>query len=158
VARALVRTLAALAFAACGLTSRDYEVAQDFQAGGGPPTFSKNFNSADLLAPLSADVSAVKTITLTAAKLEATDGIADLSFVSGVTISVSGNGLPDALLATLPSSPAKGQTSVQLQINPRELKPYLLSGGLVGASVTYSPTPVTARSLRLTLTLHGSLL
>src|SRR5207302_794921 len=84
------------------------------------------------------DVSAIKSVTLTAVKLESTDG-GDLSFVSGATLSISGNGLPDALLATLPSPPASGQTSVQLQINARELKPYVLMGGAVAASITSSP-------------------
>ena len=146
------------ALAGCGIASRDFQISQDITAGGGPPSFTHSFNSTDLLAPLSADVSSVKSVTLTAAKLEATDGIADLSFVSGASVSVSGNLLPAALLATLAFAPAAGQSSVQLQINPKELKPYLLSGALVTASVSYSPTPVTARSLRLTLTLHGSLL
>ena len=143
--------------AACGLTSRDFQVSQDFTAGGGPPGFTGSFDSAKLLAPFAADVSQVKTVTLTAARLDATDG-GDLAFVSGATISVAGNGLPDALLATLPSAPPAGQGSVQLQVTARELKPYLQMGGAVTAIVNYSPTPVTARSLRLTLTLHGALL
>ncbi|HUJ25574.1 MAG TPA: hypothetical protein VLW85_06130 [Myxococcales bacterium] len=155
-ARALVVGVAAAALS-CGLTSRDFDVAQPFQAGGGPPGFTQTFDSAQLLAPLSADVSAVSSITLTAARLESTDG-GDISFISAASISVSGNALPDALLATLPSPPAAGVTSVQLQINPKELKPYLLQGGLVTASISYAPTPVTARTLKLTLTLHGSLL
>ena len=154
-ARALVG-VAALALS-CGLTSRDFDVAQSFQAGGGPPAFTQSFDSASLLAPLSADVGSVNTITLKAAKLESTDGL-DISFVSAVTISVSGNSLPDAVLATLPAQPAAGVTSVELTINPKELKPYLQQGGLVVASISYSPTPVTARGLKLTLTLHGSLL
>lgn len=154
-ARALF--LAAALSLSCGLTSRDFTVEQPFQAGGGPPGFTQSFGSGQLLAPLSADVSAVKSVMLTAARIESTDG-KDISFVSAASISVSGNALPSALLATLPAQPAAGATSVELQINPKELKPYLEQGGLVTASVTYSPTPVTARTLKLTLTLHGSLL
>jgi hypothetical protein len=66
--------------------------------------------------------------------------------------------LPAAVIATLPAAPAAGTTSVQLQILPRELKPYLQAGGTVAASIDYSPTPVTARALKLVLTIHGSLL
>jgi hypothetical protein len=146
-----------LALASCGLAARDFALSQDITAGGGPPSFTHNFNSSDLLAPISADVSSVNSITVTGAKLEATDQ-GDLSFVSGAQISVSGNNLPTALLASLPSAPAAGQTSVQLTVNPKELKPYLLAGGFVAASVTYANTPVTARTLRLTLTLRASLL
>ncbi len=155
-ARALVAGVALLA-ASCGLTSRDFDVTQDFQAGGGPPSFTHNFDSSSLLAPLSADVGSVSSITLKAAKLESTDG-RDLSYVSSVQISVSGNNLSGALLATLPAPAAAGVTSVELTVNAKELKPYLQQGGLVVATVSYSPVPVTARALRLTLTLHASLL
>ena len=144
--------------AGCGLASREFEVSQDFQAGGGPPFFTASFDSTKLLAPYSADVGAVKSVTLTGARLEATDNVPDLSFISGASISVSAQVLPDALLATLPGAPTKGQASVQLQVTQKELKPYLQAGGVVSASIDYSPTPVTARSLRLTLTLRGSLL
>ena len=60
-------------------------------------------------------------------------------------------------LAKLPAPPAAGATSVQLQVTSKELKPYLQAGGTVNASISYSPTPVNARDLKLVLTIHGSL-
>ena len=36
-------------------------------------------------------------------------------------------------------------------------KPYLQANGSVAAGIDYNPTPVTARTLKLVLTLHGSL-
>jgi hypothetical protein len=144
--------------AGCGLASQDYDVVQAFQAGGGPPSFTGSFNAATLTGPLSADVSKISTVTLKAARIEATDNNGDISFISGASISVSSRLLPDALIATLPAPPAAGATSVQLQVTSKELKPYLQAGGTVAASITYSPTPVNARELRLVLTIHGSLL
>jgi len=141
--------------AGCGLASRDVEVAQDFQAGGGPPTAGTSIDSTRLLAPISADVSKLSTVTLTAARLEATDG-GDLSFVSGATLRISAQVLPDRQLATWSGTPSGPR--VDLTITPAELKPYLQAGGFIAASVTYATTPVTARGLRLTLTLHASLL
>jgi hypothetical protein len=150
--------LIALALAGCGLVSKDFEVSQAFQAGGGPPSFSGSFNSTELLGPLSADVSKVSSITLKAARIEATDANGDISFISGADIFVSAQVLPAAKLASLGSPPASGQTRVELQILPKELKPFLQAGGTVAATISYSPTPINARDLRLTLTLHGSLL
>jgi hypothetical protein len=147
----------ALVLAGCGLASKDYDVELPFQAGGGPPSFTGSFNSTQLLGPLSADVSKVSTVTLKAARIEATDNNGDISFVSGATISVSSRLLPDALLATLPAPPAAGANSAQLQVAGKELKPYLQAGGTVAASISYSPTPVNARELKLVLTIHGSL-
>ena len=58
-----------------------------------------------------------------------------------------------------PESPAAaGQTSVQLQVDStKELKPFIQNGSTLSATINYSPTPITARSLQLTLTIHGSL-
>ncbi len=155
---ARARLCIVLLLAGCGLASKDYDVEQAFQAGGGPPSFTGSFNSTQLLGPLSADVSKVSTVTLQAARIEATDNNGDISFISGASISVGSPILPVALIATLSTSPAAGATSVPLQITPKELKPYLQAGGTVSASITYSPTPVNARELRLVLTIHGSLL
>jgi hypothetical protein len=116
--------------------SKDYDIETAFQAGG-LPSFS--------------------SVTLKAARIEATDSNGDISFISGANISVSSRLMADALIATLPAPPAAGTTSVQLQIIPKELKPYLQAGGIVTASINYSPTPVTARALKLVLTIHGSL-
>jgi hypothetical protein len=140
--------------AGCGLAAKDVEVAQDFQAGGGPPPVGVSFDSTKLLAPVAADVSKLSSVTLTAARLEATDG-GNLSFVSGVTLRISANVLPDKLLATFSGTPAGSRAD--LTVSAVELKPFLQAGGFIAAAVTYSTTPVTARGLRLTLTLHASL-
>jgi hypothetical protein len=137
--------------------SKDYEIEQAFQAGGGAPPFSGGFDSARLSGPLSGDVSKISSVTLKAARIEATDNGGDISFISGATISVSSQRLRPTLLAKLSAPPASGVTSAQLEITPTELKPYLQAGGTVAASIDYSPTPVTARALKLVLTIHGSL-
>ena len=80
----------------------------------------------------------------------------DLSFVSGASMHVSANILPARLLATF--SGTSSGSRIDLTVTQVELKPYLQAGGFIAASVTYSTTPVTARGLRLTLTLHASLL
>ena len=147
----------AFLLAGCGLISKDFEVAQAFQAGGAP-RFSGSINSTTLTGPLSGDVSKISSITLKAARIEATDGL-DLSFISDANISASAgnNILPTALLAKLAAPPPAGATSVELAITPKELKPYLQTNGTINAGINYAPTPVTARALRLVLTIHGSL-
>ncbi|HEX9576756.1 MAG TPA: hypothetical protein VF993_03330 [Myxococcales bacterium] len=146
--------LCLILLAGCGLASRDVDVWQDFQAGGGPPTAGTSFDSSKLLAPIAADVSKLSSVTLKAARLEATDG-GNLSFVSGATLRIAAQVLPDRELATYSGMPAGSR--VDLTILPAELKGYLQAGGFIAAEVTYSTTPVTARGLRLTLTLHASL-
>ena len=148
----------AVLLAGCGLISRDFVVEQPFQAGGGVPPFTGSFNTATLIGPLSGDVSKISSITLKAARIEATDG-KDVSFVSGATISISDANhiLPDALLAKLAAPAPSVATSVELAITPKEMKPYLVSNGTIAAGIDYSPTPVNARALKLVLTLHGSL-
>ncbi len=150
--------LALILLAGCGLVSRDFVVEQSFQAGGGPPSFTGTFDSTRISGPLSGDVSKISSITLRAARIEATDG-KEVSFVSDATISISGsnNILPTALLAKLAAPAPAGATSVDLAITPKELKPYLLANGTITAGISYNPTPVTARTLKLVLTLHGSL-
>ena len=150
--------LALILLTGCGLVSKDFEIDQDFQAGGGVPPFTGSFDSTKLTGPLSGDVSKISSITLKAARIEATDG-KDLSFVSGATISISAsnNILPNALLAKLAAPAPAGATSVELAVTGKELKPYLQANGSVSAVIDYNPTPVTARTLKLVLTLHGSL-
>jgi hypothetical protein len=150
----VARLVVCLALFGCGLASKDFDITQQFQAGGGPPSFTKNFNSSQLTGPLSADVSKISSITLKAARIEATDNVADLSFISGATITIGGT-----QIAMLPSAPPAGQASVQLQVDStKELKPFIQSSSTLSATINYSPTPITARSLQLTLTIHGSLL
>ena len=149
----MARLVVCLALAGCGLASKDFDVTQQFQAGGGPPSFTGSFNSSQLAGPLSADVSKISSITLKAARIEATDNGGDISFISSATITIGGT-----QIATLPSPAAAGQTSVQLQVDStKELKPFIQNGSTLSATINYSPTPITARSLQLTLTIHGSL-
>lgn len=147
-----------LVLAGCGLASKDFEIDQPFPAGGAP-SFSGTISSAQLTGPLSADVSKIHSITLTAARIEATDNNGDISFINDAKISISSSQpLANALLASLSSPPPAGATSVQLQVTGTELKPYIQSNGNLGASISYSPIPATVRSLRLVLTIHGALL
>ena len=156
-ARALVALTAAILMAGCGLVSKDFEVSQDFQAGG-RPSFTGSVDSATLIGPISGDVSKISSITLKAARIEATDG-KDVSLVSDAIISISDphNLLPTALLARLNAPAPAGATSVDLTVTGKELKPYLQASGTIAAGIGFSPTPVTARALKLVLTLHGTL-
>ena len=150
--------LALILLTGCGLVSKDFEIDEDFQAGGGVPPFTGSFDSTKLTGPLSGDVSKISSITLKAARIEATDG-KDLSFVSSASISASDprHLLPDVLLARLSAPAPAGATSVELAVTGKEIKPYLQANGSVAAGIDYNPTPVTARTLKLVLTLHGSL-
>lgn len=149
--------LALILLAGCGLVSKDFELEQEFQAGG-LPSSSGSFDASKISGPLSADVSRISSITLKAARIEATDG-KDVSLVSGAIISVSTPNriLPDAVLAKLDAAAPAGATSVQLTVTGKELKPYIQANGAISAGINYSPTPVTARTLKLVLTLHGAL-
>lgn len=149
----------AILLAGCGLASKDFEVVQPFQAGGGLPSFSGSFNASQITGPLSGDVGKISSITLKAARIEATDG-KDLSFISDANISASAGNkiLATALLAKLAAAPPAGATSVELVITAKELKPFLETNGTLDAGINYAPTPVTARALRLVLTLHGTVL
>jgi hypothetical protein len=141
----------------CGLASRDYTLTQPFTAGGGAPT-SASFNSAQLLAPLSADVSSVSSVQLTGASIQSLDS-GDLALIQNISIVASGNGVAQTTLASYSGPPPAGTTSLPLTLGANtDLKPYLQAGGLVSASVQYVNFPATARSLQLTLTVRGSLL
>jgi hypothetical protein len=156
----MARAALAIAFltAGCGLVSRDYTVQAIIVAGGGSPGSNPQFNSSALASPLSSDVSQIGSVSLKSATLAATDG-EDLSFISRVEIDANGTGLSQEVLATLPSPPAAGVASVQLQLGPNtDLKPYLQAGGVLTANVQYVNFPATARTVQLTLTIHGSLL
>ena len=148
----MARLVVCLALTACGIVGKDFDVTEPFQAGGAP-SFTGSINSSNITGPLSGDVSKISSITLKAAKIEATDNAGDISFISGATISIGGT-----QIATLQSPPPAGATSVQLHVNSGvELKPFIQNGSTITATINYSPTPVTARSLLLTLTIHGSL-
>ena len=156
--RALVAAAVA-GLGGCGLTNHDVTVTQAFQAGGSAPT-AVQFDSSKLTQPIAAsagDLSKLSSVTLQSAHLLSTDS-GDLAFVASATLTLSANGLPDLLLATLPSAPAAGQVDVVLQSDSKtDLRPYLAAGGLIKAELVYSPRPVSARGLQLTLVIRASL-
>ena len=149
----MARIALVLALAGCGLASKDFDVTQQFVAGG-MPSFTGSVDSSKLTGPLSADVSKISSITLKSARIDATDPpeSGDISFISGATISIGGT-----TIATLASAPPAGARTVQLQTTGTELKQLILNGSTISATIHYAPTPVTARSLQLVLTIHGSL-
>ena len=152
--------LAALAAFAlgCGLVHKDVDVSKDFTAGGGPPTADARVDGNELVAPLSAsagDLSHLSAVTLRAARLEATDQ-GNLAFISDATIVITASGLPQATLATLPAVPAGSRADLTVD-SSKDLKPYLQAGALLDATITWPQRPVTARGLRLTLTIRGGL-
>lgn len=150
--------LVAIALAGCGLLSKDFDVSQDFPAGGGAPPFTGTFSGDALTGQLSNDLNKISSITLAAARIESIDG-GDVAFVSSAKISISGKVLPAALIAQLAAPAPAGATSVQLEVDSaKELKPYLQADGAVTGSIDYAPTPTAQRKLRLVLTLRGSLL
>jgi hypothetical protein len=156
--RAVAFVAAALALASCGLTHHDSTVTQDFTAGGGAPN-AVTFNGSSITSAVSAsagDLSKLSSVTLQSAHLSATD-TGDLSFVSGATLTLSATGFQDLQLATLPAAPSAGQTDVALTVSSADLRGYLAAGASLKAALTYSPQPVAARGLRLTLVVRGSL-
>ena len=149
---------AACLLLACGLVGKDVTIPQDFDAGGPLPTTGAQFPASSLTAPLAAsagDLSKLSSVTLSSATLESTDGDF-IDFVSGGTITVSGNGLPIATLATLAAPGRVGLARFAVAAGI-DLKPYLAAGSVIDATFTYAPKPVVARGLRLTLVVHASL-
>ncbi len=150
---------AGLLLLACGLVHHDVTIPVVFQVGGGPPTITQTINSTTLTGPLAAsagDLAHVSSVTMQSVHLTTTDA-GDLSFVSGATLTLTAAGLPDVGLATLPSPPASGVHDVALLIDGRDLKAYLAAGGQITARLTFSPAPVAARGLQLTLVIRASL-
>ena len=150
----LLSVLLSLGLFSCGLVDKDVDVAQDFQAGGGAPSDPK----VDVAAPLVAsqgDLAHLSAVTIRAARIDATDNL-DVSFISGATLTLRGNHLPDRQIAILPS-PSNTTRADLVVDSSRDLRPYLLAGSLLTAKLTYSPTPASARGLRLTITVRGSL-
>lgn len=142
-----------------GLIHHDVTVAQDIVAGGGAPN-AVAIDSGKLTAPLAAsagDLQKLSSVTLQSMKVESTDG-GDVSFVSGGSLTIAGNGLPDAQLATLPGAATSGATSANFNVDSgKDLRAYLAAGALLTAHLDYSPRPVAARGLRVTLVVRGSL-
>ncbi len=147
-------SLLSLLLFSCGLVHKDVDVTQDFQAGGNAPSDPQ----VDVAAPLVAsqgDLAQLSAVTIRAARIDATDGL-PVGFISGATLTLRGNNLPDLQVATLPSPSTTTRADLVVD-SSKDLRPYLLAGSLLSAKLTYSPTPVSARGLRLTITVRGSL-
>jgi len=156
----LAGVVAALLGSGCGLVNHDVTVNQDFQAGGGAPSVTGQLNSSALTTPLAAsagDLAKLSSVTLQSVTLASTDS-GDLAYVGPVTLTISANGFPDAALATFAGRPAAGTNSVAFAVDSsKDLRAYLAVGAVLKAVVTYAVQPVSARGLRLTLVVRGSL-
>ena len=159
--RPAARCLAALALGAfagaCGLGG-SADVVQEFQLGGPLPGAGTQVTSAAITQPLTAsagDLDKLSKVTLTAGRLESTDG-KDLAFLDqGGRLFVQASGKPTLDLASFAAPGAVGR--VDLTVSGVDLKPYLQSGGAITLELGFSSKPVTARGLKLTLTLRGEL-
>ena len=155
----LAAALAALLGSGCGLVNHDVTVNQDFQTGGAP-SVTGQVNASALTQPLSAsagDLTKLSSVTLQSVTLASND-TGDLSYVGPVTLIISASGFPDATLATFAGRPAAGTNSVNFTVDSsKDLRAYLAAGAVLKAVVTYAVQPVTARGLRLTLVVRGSL-
>ena len=143
-----------LGLLSCGLIHKDVDIVQEFLAGPNLPAEAQ----VDLAGPLvssQGDLAHLSAVTMRAARIEATDG-ASVGFISGATLTLGAPGLPDLKVATLPlpSTTARADLTVD---STRDLKPYLVAGSKLTAKLTYSPTPPAVRTLRLTITVRGSL-
>lgn len=139
----------------CGLVGKDFEIEQPFATSGAAGD-SASIDASRLTGPLPA-LSKVASLTLKAARIDATDG-KDVSFVSGAHLSARPPLGPIVLLASLISPAAAPATSVQLQTDQtRDLKPFLEQNSNLDASIDYAPAPATTRTLKLVLTLRASL-
>ena len=90
--------------------------------------------------------------------IESTDG-QPINFLSSGALTLTASGQADVTLAALPSlvsASATGIATFALQ-GSTDLKPYLAAGGTLTAAFRYSPKPVAARRLKLTLVLHAAL-
>ena len=156
---AVVAAIAAALCTGCGLLSHDVTVSTNFTAGGGP-SVSGQFAASDLTTPLAAnagDLSKLSSVTLQSVTLASTD-TGDLSYVGPVSMTISANGLPDAVIASFAGSPPSGTNTVAFAVDSsKDLRPYLAASGVLKAVVTYAVQPVTARGLLLTLVVRGNL-
>ena len=156
---AALALLGALVLAGCGLVGKDVTISPPgFQTGGPAPGAGTQVAATEITAPLSAsagDLAKLSSVVLTAATLEATDGL-DLAFVATGTITLSGNGLAVVTLAKLPAPGKVGLVRFEVTQGV-DLKPYLAAGGTLDVAFTYDPRPAVARGLKLTLVVHASL-
>ena len=153
--------IAGLLAGGCGLLTKDVPVSGEFQVGGNLPGTGPSLPSGSITGPLAAgagDLAHLSSVTLRSATIESTDQ-QQINFLSSGILTLSASGQPDVTLATLPSlvsASATGIASFAVQ-GSTDLKPYLAAGGTLTAAFTYSPKPVAARGLKLTLVLHASL-
>lgn len=141
----------------CGLGGST-DVAADFQVGGPLLSHGTSFTSASITQPLAAsagDLSKLSKVTLTAARLESTDG-QDLAFVQGASLALVTRDQPARTLATLGAPGAVGTVALSVD-STFDLKPALVAGSALAFELTFAAKPVTARGLRLVLTLRGDL-
>lgn len=141
----------------CGLGGST-DVAANFEVGGTLPSQGTSFSSASITQPLAAsagDLSKLSKVTLTAARLESTDG-QDLAFIDGATLTLAQTGQPARTLATLGAPGAVGTAALTVD-SAFDLKPALAAGSTLTFELTFSAKPVAARGLRLVLTLRGDL-
>jgi len=149
---------AALGTAGCGLVSKDVPIVSQLTIGGFPPNpFSLGASS--ITTPLQAsagDLSKLSSVTLSWATLATTDDH-DLSFITGGSITVSGNNLPTVELAKLGPPGVVGTVNYTIE-NSTDLRAYLEAGGQISVAINYNePAPVPARGLQLTLNIHATL-
>ena len=163
-AEAMVATaiIAAQLLAGCGgLLSKDVPVTQEFTVGGNRPNTGPTLPSGTLTGPLSAsagDLAHLSSVTVQSVTIESTDG-QPINFLASGAITLSASGQQDVTLATLPSLVSASATGIAnfTLAGRTDLKPYLAAGGALAAAFTYSPKPVEARGLKLTLVLHAAL-
>ncbi len=79
-----------------------------------------------------------------------------ISFITGGTITLSGNTLSTVQLATLPAPGAVGTINFTIQQNT-DLRAYLEAGGTIDVALTDAAPPVPARGLELTLNILARL-
>jgi hypothetical protein len=143
----------------CGLVTKNVPVTVDFQVGAGFGTMaSTSVAATQITTPLEAsagELSSLSSVTLTSATLSSTDG-KDLSFITGGTITLSGNDLGTVQLATLPAPGAVGTINFTIE-QSTYLRAYLEAGGTIDVALTDSGPPVPARGLELTLNILARL-
>lgn len=151
----LVALAALCAMSGCGLGGST-DVSSDFEVGGPHPTQGTSFSSASITQPLAAsagELSKLSKVTLTAARLESTDG-EDLAFIEGATLTLLQSGQPAHTLATLGAPGPVGSAALTVD-SSFDLKPALAAGSALTFDLAFAAKPVTARGLKLVLTLRG---
>lgn len=158
-ARALFAlALCACALSACGLGGST-TVVNTFQVGGPSGVTTSQFDSATIsqqLAASAGDIDKLSKVTVTAARLESTDG-QDLSYLAGEELKVHASGSSDQSLAKLDTGPGTVGL-IDLPVDSTiDLKPAIKAGGTITLQLDIPTRPVTARGLKFTLTIRGEI-